>query len=394
MTDAATSPSIRWAARTDVGRARDRNEDAYFGGEHVFAVADGLGGHNAGDVASHLAIESLRSLDARASSAASGSLAGALTKAVHDANRAVYERAQADAKVRGMGTTLTAVAIADGSIHLAHVGDSRCYLLRGGSISQLSRDHTLVARMVAEGKLTAEQAEAHPQRSILTRALGAEPEVDVDSLEIPFLPGDRLLLCSDGLSSVIDEERIRSVIADSKEPDETCRRLVDEANMRGGPDNITVLLIEMAGAPPSPPSAAPPLPMQAEAPARRPDRRRRPRVPGRVVVWALVLLLLGLGGWLGVRTWVNRSFFVGVADGNVAIYRGLPTEIGGVRLARVEERTGISIQSVPEWFRPNLAEGIRAKSLAEARAKVRDIPRNGTGPSRPDATQSPTPAKT
>ena len=161
----------------------------------------------------------------------------------------MYQRAQADAKVRGMGTTLTALAIEDGSAHLAHVGDSRCYLIRDGAMSQLSSDHTLVARMVSEGKITAEQAEVHPQRSILTRALGAEPEVEVDTLELTLAPGDRLLICSDGLSSVVPEERIRGLVADSKDLDEACTRLIEEANAIGGPDNITVIVLEAAGVP-------------------------------------------------------------------------------------------------------------------------------------------------
>ena len=239
---------IRWAARTDVGRARDRNEDSFYGGAHVFAVADGLGGHNAGDVASKIAIEPIKELDRKIDDILADRVPDSLTDTVLEANRAVYRKAQADAKVRGMGTTLTAVAIADGAAHLAHVGDSRCYLLRGGAMNQLSNDHTLVARMVQEGKLTPEEAEVHPQRSILTRALGAEPEVDVDSLHIDLQKGDRLLLCSDGLSSVIGEELIRQVLSTTDELDDGCQRLIDEANAHGGPDNITVIVVEVTGA--------------------------------------------------------------------------------------------------------------------------------------------------
>jgi serine/threonine protein phosphatase PrpC len=373
---------LRSAALSDVGRARERNEDAFFRGERVFAVADGLGGHNAGDVASRLAIEPLAALDRTLEAGRGGGVAEALARAVREANRAVFQRAQADARVRGMGTTLTAVAIVDSSAYLAHVGDSRCYLLRGGAISQLSSDHTLVARMVAEGRLTPEQAEVHPQRSILTRALGADPAVDVDTLEIPLVPGDRLLLCSDGLSSVVDEDRIQALLEEATDLEDGCRRLVDEANARGGPDNITVVVVEVAGAPPA-----------RVAPARRVRRARGPgpvrRPSARAVAWSLAVLALLLGGWLGFRAWVNRSFFVGIDGDRVAIFRGLPTEVAGLRLHRLEERTDVPVADVPAWYRPRLDEGIRAPSLAEARRIVRRVPRGA-----PPAPTAPTPAPT
>ena len=380
---------IRWAARTDVGRARDRNEDSFYGGTHVFAVADGLGGHNAGDVASKIAIEPMKALDRKIDDIPADRIPDSLTDTVLEANRAVYRKAQDDAKVRGMGTTLTAIAIADGSAHLAHVGDSRCYLLRGGAMNQLSSDHTLVARMVQEGKLTPEEAEVHPQRSILTRALGAEPEVDVDSLHIDLQKGDRLLLCSDGLSSVIGEERIREVLSTSEELEAGCERLIDEANAHGGPDNITVIVVEVTGAtgktrgPVILPSDA------AAAPARAKSRRR---VPVRATIWGLALVVILLGGWLGFRSWVNRSYFVGVDDSNnVAIFRGLPTEVGSLKLNHVEEPTTISIEQVAPYFQNNLREGIRKGSLTEARAVIASIPLVTATPP-PTASPSPTPS--
>ena len=378
------SSTLRWAARSDVGKARDRNEDSYYGGDHVFAVADGLGGHNAGDVASKLAIEPIASLDRRVGDLPDDRVADALADAVLEANRAVYKRAQDDAKVRGMGTTLTAVAVADGYAHLAHVGDSRCYLMRDGAFSQLSSDHTLVARMVQEGKLTPEQAEVHPQRSILTRALGAEPEIDVDSLEITLVPGDRLLLCSDGLSSVIVEERIRELLAAAGDLDQACKQLIDEANSRGGPDNITVVVVEMTGMPTPRAAAAAPR-KHAKPPAERRARRER-RFPVRLAVWVAVVLALGIGSWLGFRSWVNRSYFVGVKDGKVAIFRGLPT----LSLNHVEKTTPYTIEQIPEQFRPRLEEGIRAKSLAEAQAALDRILRSAT----PTPSPSPSPSGT
>ena len=386
---------IEREALTDVGRARERNEDSYYAGEHVFAVADGLGGHNAGDVASRLAVEPLAAFDRAVEETPDDHIAEALERAVDAANRAVYQRAQNDAKVRGMGTTLTAVAISNGSAHLAHVGDSRCYLVRAGEITQLSSDHTLVAKMVEEGKLTPEQAETHPQRSILTRALGAEPEIDVDTLELQLAPGDRLILCSDGLSSVIGDDQILATLADAKGLKEACKRLIDAANARGGPDNITVVVIEVTPEGAVRPAGSAAAPAAARTKVRREispgsaPRRGRRRVPVRVLVWVLALVVVGLASWLGVRSWVNRSYFVGVSDGVVTIYRGLPTEFAGIELNNVEEKTTKSVEDVAEFWKPRLAEGIKANSLSEARAIVSRI-QGATGPS-PTPTPSPGP---
>jgi protein phosphatase len=383
---------VRWAARTDVGRARDRNEDSYYGGTHVFAVADGLGGHNAGDVASRLAIEPIKDLDSKLDGVPAERLSDTLTDTVVEANRAVYRKAQADAKVRGMGTTLTAVAIGDGSAYLAHVGDSRCYLLRGSAINQLSHDHTLVARMVQEGKLTPEEAEVHPQRSILTRALGAEPDVDVDSLHIDLQPGDRLLLCSDGLSSVIGEDRIREVLTTADELEAGCSRLIDEANAHGGPDNITVVIVEVTGVD-GRPRAAVAAPPEAAA---RPARARRTRgVPVRGIIWGLAIVLILLGGFIGFRSWVNRSYFVGVQAGKVAIFRGLPTEVGSFNLNHVERSTTIPVEQVAPYFRQNLQDGIRVKNLQAALDVIAELPRaNATPTPTPSPSPSPTARKT
>ena len=384
-----TGRAIEREALTDVGKARERNEDSYYAGEYVFAVADGLGGHNAGDVASRLAVEPLAAFDRAVEGTPGDRVADALEKAVDAANRAVYQRAQNDAKVRGMGTTLTAIAISNGSAHLAHVGDSRCYLVRNGEITQLSSDHTLVARMVAEGKLTPEQAETHPQRSILTRALGAEPDVDVDTLEIQLAPGDRLVLCSDGLSSVVGDDQILATLADSKDLKEACKRLVDTANARGGPDNITVVVVEMTGTPSR--TAAAPVRKPAKPPAEKRARvRGGRRFPVRLAVWVAVVVALGIGSWLGFRSWVNRSYFVGVEDGKVAIFRGLPT----LSLNSVEETTPYTIEQIPEQFRPDLEEGIRAKTLDEAKQILAGILRGATPTSTPTSGGSPSPTPT
>lgn len=349
---------LRSASLSDVGLARERNEDACYAGNAVFAVADGLGGHRAGEVASNLALDSVIALDRMEPKKAAHHVADAVRKG----NKAVFDRSQQDAGLKGMGTTMTAVVIHDGVAHIAHVGDSRAYLVRGDAITQLSHDHTLVARMVSEGKLTPEQAEVHPQRSILTRALGNESHVDVEEVNVPLVAGDRLLLCSDGLSGVLSPDEIRRLASDGADLDEICRGMIAEANARGGPDNITVVLVDVVRAP------ARATPSHGER--ARPPRDRR-RVPARAIVWTVIVLTVVLGGFVGVRAWADRSFYVGVDGDRVAIYRGLPVEFLGVSLSEVEEPTDIEVADVRQQsVRRSLHDGIRASTLEQARAIV------------------------
>lgn len=376
--------TVRWAAATDVGRARERNEDAYYGGRRLFAVADGLGGHKAGEVASKMAVEAIAALDGDPGA----DVAAALPETIREANRAVYAHALRDPSTRGMGTTLTALAIDGDVARLAHVGDSRCYLIRDGEITMLSRDHTLVAQMIEEGSITPAQAEVHPQRSVLTRALGAEPAVDVDTLDVPLHAGDRLLLCSDGLTSAVVEDDLDRLASDP-DPTEACRMLVDEANARGGPDNITVVIVDVLDGAPAPAEAAP-----AREPAAELRRRRfaalrlrlRRRPPARAVVWATAVAVVLAASYTGLRIWSDRSWYVGVDGSRIAIYRGLPTDFV-VSLHRIHEQTGLTVDDVAPYFRDRLADGIRARSLSDARRIVAEqIPR-----AVPDIAVPPTP---
>ena len=355
-----TAVHVRSGSLTDVGRVRERNEDAMFAGQHVFAVADGLGGHRAGEVASDLALGSVRALDEVDPKAAAKGIADAVRKG----NRAVHDRAENDDSLRGMGTTMTAVVIAGDTAFIAHVGDSRCYLIRGGQITQLSRDHTLVARMVSEGRLTPEQAEAHPQRSVLTRALGADKEVDVDESRITLIDGDRLLLCSDGLTGMLANDEIKDYVSSGADLDEICHRLVDAANERGGQDNITVVLIDVTGEPGTG--------MRARAHGKTSGSRRR--FPLRLLVWLLILGALVGGGYAGVRAWTDRSYYIGLDGDHVAIYRGLPVQFAGVHLSHVEQPTTIKESDVQPYFLPRLKDGIREPSLNRAREQLATIP--------------------
>ena len=235
-------------AGTDVGLARSGNEDSHLRGRTVFAVADGLGGHQGGEVASAMAVEPLAALDGRAFADADEA-AEALTAAIRAANQAILQRGRSDPELWGMGTTVTAAAVAhDRVLQLAHVGDSRAYLLRKGApLRQLTTDHTVVAEAVERGLLTRQQAAIHPQRGVVTRAVGLDPDVLVDLPEpLELEPGDQVLLCSDGLTEVVDDDQIAGVLAEQVDGGDACGTLIAAANRAGGPDNVTVVLLRVA----------------------------------------------------------------------------------------------------------------------------------------------------
>lgn len=226
---------------TNPGRKRRRNEDSYVIQPPLFAVADGMGGAQAGEIASRLAADALRE------EGGNGDGEERVASLVREANRRVYERSRTDSSASGMGTTVTAALIEGTSVRIGHVGDSRAYLIRDGLLEQITRDHSLVAELMRDGKLSQEEAEAHPQRSVITRALGTDPEVDVDTFTIETQPGDVFLLCSDGLTTMVGDEAILRIVQEHRtDLDRAARTLVTAANTAGGEDNITVVLFEIA----------------------------------------------------------------------------------------------------------------------------------------------------
>jgi protein phosphatase len=230
------------AARTDVGSVREGNEDAYLNEAPVFVVADGMGGANAGEVASGAVIDEFRSaLDA-------GTLPDTLIETIQEANTRIYAMAKEDRTREGMGTTVTAAVLDDGELTLAHVGDSRAYRLRGGELTQITEDHSLVAGLVRLGKLTQEEAEVHPQRSVILRAVGVEPKVEVDLSRHPLEDGDVFLLCSDGLSGMVRDEVIAETLRSVDNLEDAADMLIDLANASGGRDNITAVLFRVGAA--------------------------------------------------------------------------------------------------------------------------------------------------
>ena len=368
-------------AKTDVGRVREGNEDSFFADAPLFAVADGMGGHLAGDVASATAVEVIKGdgptdeVDPEA-----------LADMVRAANQAIWDKARDDDNLRGMGTTCTLVYIDDSRAEIAHVGDSRLYLFRDGQLEQVTQDHTLVGRMVREGKLRPEEAERHPQRSIVTRALGVDENVEVDRFSLDLSEGDRLLICSDGLSSMLSSDDIAGALSSHSDPQAAADALVDLANAAGGEDNITVVVID-AGA------EAGTTTVTAEhrsdlgertntdpaadtgyhqvvqaAPARKPRWRRS------LVVTLLVLALVGVAGYAAARYALDNSWFVGVNEtGTVTIYKGIPDDIGGLTLKEEHEATQVSLTSLPAFKRDEVQEGIKVESLDDAERTVEDL---------------------
>jgi len=319
-------------AVTDVGRVRDHNEDAFLVDDQLglFAVADGMGGHQAGEVASATALEALRA------AVTSGE---GIRDAVTSANDAVYEKSTTDDRLRGMGTTLTAGTLAAGdTLLLGHVGDSRAYVLRDHQLERLTTDHSLVEELIQAGELTEAQAEHDPRRSMITRALGIEPSVDVDLYPVQVHDGDRLLLCSDGLTGMVGEDEIEAVLTEEHDPTQAARRLIDEANSAGGIDNITVLIVDLVDAerqtaavpivtddqpaPAETPAEQPPEEAPEEPPAPRPRRTRGRRRLRRVLLWALpVVVVLGVAFGF-VDYYAHHTYFVGNDGGRVTVFQG------------------------------------------------------------------------
>jgi protein phosphatase len=368
--------NVRVGVRSDVGKVREGNEDSYFVEAPLFAVADGMGGHVAGDVASATAVDVIKERAADVSLDQPETLSTLLRQA----NRAIFQKARSDATLKGMGTTCTLVLIEGDKAEFAHVGDSRAYLFRDGELTQLTEDHTLVDRMVREGRLRREEAQHHPQRSIITRALGVDADVEVDLKPLELSVGDRIVLNSDGLTSMIDDDRLREALASESDPQGAADRLVDLANEAGGEDNITVVVIDIT----DDPAAAVEQPARDEASAPS-SAAREDTEPGmahasaspwrkRFVVALVVLLVLAGGGYAAARYFIHNSWFVGANDaGFVAVYRGIPDEIAGLELKTEEETTEVAIADLPESTRANVEEGIKVDSEEEAQSTVTNL---------------------
>ena len=375
------------ATLTDTGRRRRHNEDAFVSEPPLFAVADGMGGAQAGELASSLAAAALKD-----SQEPGGGGEERVDELIQQANRRVYERQSQDAAASGMGTTMTVALVEDGRVAFGHVGDSRAYLIRGGRLEQLTEDHSLVAELVRSGKLSPEEAEGHPQRSVITRALGTDPDVDVDTFSVATKPGDLFLICSDGLTSMVDDETILAEVARNRaDLKSAAKALVRAANKGGGEDNITVVFFEIGGDEDLENTVTLPPPengVATEADAEDTldeldkvpaiqtadgDRHRsEPRGPGRrLLVAALTLtLLVGACGFVVWGLW--RSHFVGSeANGHVAVYQGVPWNIvGNMHLYRATYVSPLLAAQLSQAERRKLFDH-RLRSEGSALAAVR-----------------------
>ncbi len=404
--------TLRAGAATDVGQMRSLNEDQFLVAHPLFAVADGMGGHTAGEVASLTAIRALTaSFEGNPSS-------DGLVDAVRQANRAVWDQARDHSELRGMGTTMTALALIeegdDEVLAIANVGDSRAYLLRDGMLDQLTEDHSVPEELRRAGKLSEEEAAADPRRNVLTRVLGVGPEVEVDSFYVTPYKGDRLLLASDGLFGEITDAEIASAMRRRSSPERVAKQLVELANRAGGSDNITVVVIDVVddedrarrasaavagepltstSRPPSsaedtgsepetaqlPQATAPPdaqgyvaAPPPAEPVAATPSGRRKSRPSFSTIAFVLILVLLVASTAAAVVVYARNSYFVGVQRDRVVIFQGRP---GGLLWFQptLEERTSLRVSDVLPSTADVLRRGKEEPSLARARRYVRNI---------------------
>jgi protein phosphatase len=340
---------VEVASATDVGQVRDHNEDRSLASPSLLAVADGMGGAQAGEVAAQIAIDHLDRLQTPSDGAA-------VVTAIEEANRAIAQASASDPEKSGMGTTITAISPHDGHLRVAHVGDSRAYLWRGGNLRRLTNDHSVVADLVRQGKITEEEAESHPHRNVITRALGAEARVAVDTSDEPVEDGDVVLICSDGLSGQVGDEAIAAVMRSEDDLDAVARTLVEQANAAGGIDNVTVVLARVAVAEGEAPASS-----TAELPAARaPSSGRKSRLSP-VALGIAVLLALAVGGtaWL----W-SRAFTVQAADGEVVVKRGIPLSIGGFPPQATWQQTGVDASAVDAVEPASLSDSARGRGEA------------------------------
>jgi protein phosphatase len=333
-----------FAGDTHVGLVRADNEDAYLLAPPLFAVADGLGGHQAGEVASSIAVDTLLEAAPRVADAK------ALGRAARRANTAVLEAAASGRGRSGMGTTLTAAMLDGTRIALAHVGDSRAYLLHYGTLEQLTQDHSMVADLVRQGRLTAEESRVHPNRSVITRALGSDPDMMADAFEVEAAPGDRLLLTTDGLTSMVEDRDIERILASAPTPVEAVDLLLDAALEAGGRDNVTVVVVDIG----------------------RPVRstRRHAGTPhwGLRILWVLAVAGVVAGAAWAADSYARSQAYLIDEGGYVAIYEGVPGSFAGLQLSWPSQASTVPVDVLDPITATRLKQGIRVDGLAEARA--------------------------
>ena len=383
-----TKPNMprSFAARSDVGSVREHNEDSYLVKTPLFVVADGMGGHEAGEVASRIAVTTMEAHAPKSTSPE------ALANAVLKANEAVLRGAKDGTGKPGMGTTLTAAFVFEGEATIAQVGDSRAYLLHDGKLQRITRDHSLVADLIEQGRLTEAEARFHPQRSVITRALGSDPNMQPDLYTLHVEEGDRLVLCSDGLCSMIADDEIEAILLDNPAPAQACDALVEEAIIAGGLDNVTVIVIDPLGDPPSDedevtyfeerivgvpeddeeeePAVEPSVaPVASKSANGRGGKHHKTKQKGRMapLIWALAFVLILAAAGFGFYAFAQNSYYIIAEDGIVSVYRGLPGEVAGISVSWLESQApDIDITKLTPMVQNSLKNGISVESLDQA----------------------------
>ena len=337
-----------FGSRTDIGCLRDHNEDSLVVTPPLFAVADGMGGHAAGEVASEIAVRVLSEL------APEHPDVEALGRSIEEANRAVIQAAREGRGRQGMGTTMTAAMLEGERLVIAQVGDSRAYLLHQGKLQQLTRDHSLMADMIEAGQLTPEEARTHPQRSVITRALGSDAHLHPDIYEINVETGDRLLICSDGLSGMIFDDQIENTLRRVQDPQRCASQLVNEAIAAGGHDNVTVIVADVTG----------------YAEVRRKKLARKTKLSIALVLVLFAAIIAG-AAW-GTQTYLNTAAYLANDNGKVAVYRGVPGSVLGLSFSHLERTTDVTVADLQPGVANRLNEGIRVDDMEAADALVKE----------------------
>ena len=415
---------LSYVAHSDIGLIRKNNQDSGYASPHLLVVADGMGGAAAGDLASAVAIDTIRKID---SPTAGEDMLEVLAFAIHQANDKIAELVESDLSLEGMGTTVTGAVFDGTNLGLAHIGDSRAYLLRDGHLERLTHDHTWVQSLVDDGKISETEAAMHPHRSLLLKVLNGQPTNDPDLTTVPVMPSDRLMLCSDGVCGLLDDDVIEAAL---QLPDlnDAAERLIAESLHEGGVDNITVIVADVVesegsddlivlGAASEHPNPVDSVPRARPAEEDDPEEtlitnlpdfqpppvddeeRYSPQAPHRgrfrrPVIGLLVLLLVAVAG-LGVAyAWTRTQYFVGTDQDKVAIFQGLPEALPGLSLSRVYEIQQLTVSELPPFYQEQVKANINVPSLDSARATVAELSEAAKTCASPQPATSPRPQPT
>lgn len=400
--------AFNYAARSDVGMVRSENQDSGYAGPRLLAMADGMGGHAGGDIASSVVIGSLVDLDDEAPGSSEASRA--LLQRISSANHELSDMVKQDPSLHGMGTTLIAILRAQNKLVVAHIGDSRAFLVRDGEVNQITKDHSFVQSLVDEGRITPEEAIGHPQRSLVTRVLTGAPDDEPDITVREARDGDRYLIASDGLTDYVAADTVAEVLTAGEAPGPTADRLVQLALKAGAPDNVTIVIGDVIDATRAEKATTQPQVVGAAAVRTRRGTRPIPVTPAekaaaltreatgsdddeddteevrlaedgpagpgrwlrRIAVLVVALIVIG-GGAYAAWTWTQRQWFVGDDNGTVAIYQGVSQDLGPVKLSHVEESSSVRVSDLPDFYRTRVQDTVTADTLADAQAVVEQL---------------------